>query len=242
MSRCGCAIPPASHFSFHEFRARVRGCEAIRDIHDARNLGVQSLVAPMVESSFALKKYINSIQTFFPKDESSRIQFLINIETIQAFQNLEEIVESSYFDALDGIVIGRGDLTESIGFERNQVNSDKVFQISVSILEKVKEKGKSAFIGGGVGIDSLEFLRKIPKGLLDGFETRKVCFACPDALNQDTAEEGIEGALKFELLWLSNKSIYYRAISLEDQNRIDTLSKKLPKTNVVEIRKKTQAC
>ncbi len=96
-------------------------------------------------------------------------------------------------------------------------------------------------VGGGVGLNSLEFLRNLGEGLLDAFETRKVCFACPKALDPKTAEAGIEYALKFELAWLSNKSNYYRTISLEDQKRIDSLEKKLPKTNVIEIKRKMRA-
>lgn len=221
-----------------ELTLKIGGCEAVRDIHDARHFGVQNLVAPMIESPFALQKYVNSIQSFFPKDEASRIRFLINIETIHAFKNFDEILESPSFDAIDGIVIGRGDLTESLGLDRTQVNSEEVFQITNSILKRTKEKGKSTMIGGGVGLDSLNFLRNLSTGTLDGFETRKVCFSCPKALNPEIAEEGIEGALKFELAWLSNKSNYYKTISLEDQKRIDALSKKLPKSNIVEIRRK----
>jgi len=41
-------------------------------------------------------------------------------------------------------------------------------------------------------------------GLLDRYETRKVVFACPGALDGN-AEAGILKAVGFELMWLKNK-------------------------------------
>ena len=36
---------------------KIGGCEAIRDMFEASDLGVEHLVAPMVETPYALKKY-----------------------------------------------------------------------------------------------------------------------------------------------------------------------------------------
>ena len=42
---------------------KIGGCEAIKDMLDARTIGVKAIVAPMVESSYALKKYVQKISS-----------------------------------------------------------------------------------------------------------------------------------------------------------------------------------
>ena len=78
-------------------------------------------------------------------------------------------------------------------------------------------------IGGGVSTTSVEeFFRRLPNGLLDRYETRKVIFQCPGALDKNAAK-GIHKAQGFELMWLKNKRDFYHAIFDEDKARIDML-------------------
>ena len=44
---------------------KIGGCEAIRDMYDARIIGVDKIVAPMIETSFALKKFVESFFKVF---------------------------------------------------------------------------------------------------------------------------------------------------------------------------------
>ena len=75
-------------------------------------------------------------------------------------------------------------------------------------------------VGGAISADSLPFLRRLSDGvMIDRYETRKICFSCPDAL-KDGAEKGIAKAVEFELLWLQNKRSYYKTIAEEDEKRI----------------------
>lgn len=211
-----------------DFTLKIGGGDAIRDMYDARSVGVDHLLAPMIESPFALQKYLKSVQSVFPADERESMDFLINVETVGTVELFEEMLKIPEIDQLDGIVVGRGDLVESLGYPRTEVDNDKVFDLTLKILTLSKQKGLETIIGGGVSANSLSFLRKLPSGLLDRYETRKICFACPEALGE-SAVKGIELALEFELYWLSNKRNYYRAISLEDSKRIDVLEKRLGK-------------
>lgn len=211
-----------------DFTLKIGGGDAVRDMYDAKSVGIDHLLAPMVESPFALQKYLRSVDTVFSDEEKENIHFLINVETVGTVELFTEMLKIPEIKKLDGIVVGRGDLVESLGFARTEVDNEKSFHITQKIVTLSKEHGLETVVGGGISINSLPFLRNLPTGTLDRYETRKVCFSCPGALGEK-ASRGIELALEFELYWLSNKRNYYRAISVEDQSRIDTLEKRLAK-------------
>ncbi len=66
---------------------KIGGCEAIRDLLEAPADGVRYIVAPMVESGYALSKYIAAKNRVFPAEEedtsffsTSKHAWLLNIE------------------------------------------------------------------------------------------------------------------------------------------------------------------
>jgi 4-hydroxy-2-oxoheptanedioate aldolase len=205
---------------------KIGGCEAVRDMYDARAIGVDHLVAPMVETRFALQKYLRAIDTVFPRDEQEEIEFLINVETRLAVESFDEMLKMPHISRLNGIVMGRVDLVGSMGLDRKAMNTDRIFQLVVPLFKKAKERNMTCVLGGGIAVDALPFIRAIPSGLVDRYETRKICFSCPDALQMD-AEQGILKAVRFELLWLQNKRSYYKTISEEDDKRISMLETRL---------------
>jgi hypothetical protein len=207
---------------------KIGGCEAIRDMYECRTIGVERIVAPMIESAFALKKFLQATQLVFPEDERKDIKFAVNIETITGCDNFEKMLALKEIEFLDGIVMGRVDLTGSLGMTREDINSPKVFEITKKIFLMAKDKGMENAVGGGVSAFSLPFFRELPSGCLDRYETRKVIFQCPGALDEK-ADKGILKAVGFELLWLRNKRDYYKSISLEDDHRL----------NMLELRYKT---
>jgi len=48
---------------------KIGGCEAIKDMYESRVIGVEKIVAPMVETAYALKKYLAATKLVFPEDE-----------------------------------------------------------------------------------------------------------------------------------------------------------------------------
>jgi hypothetical protein len=201
---------------------KIGGCEALKDIYDARIIGVSHIVAPMVESPYALKKYLAATKFAFPEEERTHVSFLINIETIDAYNNIDSILSIENIHELSGIVLGRVDMTGSMGLSREDINSPNIFDMAKLLFSKAKQKSLECVIGGGVGKEALPFFRKLPEGLLDRYETRKIIFKCPEALDEN-AEHGILKAVGFELMWLKNKRNFYGMIFDEDKHRIDML-------------------
>jgi len=203
---------------------KIGGCESIRDMLESKLVGVNYLVAPMVESSYALRKYLQGVNNIFPEDERYDLEILCNIETITACNKINEMLEIPEIGLLNGIVIERVDLCFSMGMDDEHINKEDINQMVEKTLKKAKEKHLTCIIGGGVSADSLPFFRSI-KDSIDRYETRKVCFSSKDALNND-AEKGILKALAFELFWLKNKINYYKNISLADKERINLIETK----------------
>lgn len=201
---------------------KIGGGEALRDMYECRVIGVERLVAPMIESAYALKKFLAAAQLAFPPEERQDIVFAVNIETISACRVFDDMLALPEIELLNGVVMGRVDLTGSLGLSREDINSPQVFEITRDLLVKAKTKSLETAIGGGVSAYSIPFFRDLPAGTLDRYETRKVIFSCPEAFGPD-ADKGILKAVGFELLWLKNKRDYYKAISIEDEQRIAML-------------------
>ncbi len=202
---------------------KIGGCEALKDMYEARTIGVNAIIAPMIESPYALKKYIQSTKLAFPEEERADVAFLINIETITGFHNFSEMLEIPEAKDLTGIVLGRVDMTGSMGLSRDDINSDQILNLAQVLAQKTTAHDKKLIIGGGVSSDSLPFFRQLPEGSLYKFETRKIIFDAQKALAGNTSEESLVKAVGFELMWLKNKRDYYGLIFQEDIARITML-------------------
>jgi 4-hydroxy-2-oxoheptanedioate aldolase len=201
---------------------KIGGCEALKDMYDARSIGVTTVVAPMVESAYALSKYLKCVRMAFPEDEREGVKFLINVETVQACRSFGEMVALPDLSLFAGVVFGRVDLTGSMGRDREYVNSDEVLALARDVFGKAKSNGLECVVGGGVSKDSIPFLKKLPVSLVDRYETRKVIFKCPEA-TEGACAEGILKAVGFELMWLKNKRNFYGLIFEEDRQRLEML-------------------
>lgn len=205
---------------------KIGGPEAIRDMFDAQLLGVSGLIAPMVESAYAMKKYIEAVEKFFPTELKKEIRFGVNIETYQAYQNLKAIFSIPGIKRISTITIGRVDLSGSLGLGRDEINSDKVYEITEDICKQARARRFRTTMGGGIAVEALPFIKRLAaQKLLDRYETRKIVFQVPKSFRK--AAQGILLANEFELLWLENKKNYYAAIYREDDKRIAMLKKRL---------------
>lgn len=211
-----------------EMTIKIGGCEAIKDMFEAGSLGTKHLVAPMVETPYALKKFLAATRLAFEKDQRDDMEFFINIETITACRNFDDMLKLLEIDQLDGVVFGRVDLTGSMGLDRKAVNSREILDLCLSMAAKAKAKGKKVVVGGAISVHSIPFLRSFPEGHLDRFETRKVVFGCPKALNNK--EDAFLKAVEFEILWLKNKKDYYGAIHREDDARLAMMEERYHKS------------
>lgn len=197
---------------------KIGGCEAIRDLIECRQYGVDYIIAPMVETPYALSKFIAAKNKFYPADEQADMRFLFNVETRSTFDKIEELGTAAAKGGV-GMVFGRVDFAGSMGHDRAFVNSEEMTGYVEKVAQVAKANGIELVVGGGVSPDSIEPLRRIKAARLDRFETRKVIYDA-SILDGDKARGAMELAIEFELLWLKNKRDYYQTIAAEDEARI----------------------
>ena len=158
-----------------KLNVKIGGCEAISDINNCLSLETSGIVAPMIESEFALEKFVESIISNTNDQDRSAIDFFINIESKSAIQNLDKILSSPSSKLLKGIVVGRSDLTKSFGYGKQDVNSKEICEIVENTFKEAKSFNFTTIMGGNIGHSSTRFIEDlVADNLLDKIETRNV--------------------------------------------------------------------
>jgi hypothetical protein len=205
-----------------QLTVKIGGCEAKRDLMESKQFGVDYIVAPMVETDYALSKYILAKNSVYSEFEQKHTDFLVNIETKTAYENREKISNLAK-NNINGLVFGRVDFSESLGVGRDGIHSEDVTSKVLEIASICKKNNLDLVVGGAVSSDSIEVLKRINEVYLTRFETRKIVFEA-SAVEDISINEGLYNAVHFELLWLQNKKSYYSVIEKEDDLRIKMLN------------------
>ena len=201
---------------------KIGGCEAVRDIDQCRLLGASGIMAPMIESPFAMSKFVNAAHKVYGADWD-KIEWIINAETVLCHQNLDQILDVGK-GFLSTVSIGRVDLSASMGLSRDEINGEAVLAKTKDIAERSKASGYQVNFGGGISFHAIPFIKAMYP-LNDRFETRKVVFHSTD--NEKVLKDGILKAMEFETLYLKNKCEYYDRMAIEDQERLKLMMRRL---------------
>ena len=213
---------------------KIGGCEAVSDLYSAKLYGVDHVIAPMVETPYALSKFIDAKnKTHGPSGEGTT--FLFNLETEVTLRNLEEILPVAR-KGVDGIVFGRVDFTLSRGMPRTAINDRPITNAVVRVARACADADLELVVGGSVSSAAIDALREIHAIRLDRFETRKIIFD-GKAIGEDSIVAGIANAVEFELAWLKNKRDYYQTISSEDELRIGMMEARQAPTEPLRYQK-----
>jgi hypothetical protein len=203
---------------------KIGGCEAVRDLIEAKQFGVDYVIAPMVETPYAMQKYVDAKNKVFNLEERADVDFLVNIETYTGLSNSSEMIDvASKKNGIDGIVFGRVDFAGSQGLALDSINEDNITESCIEIANKCKDNNLDFVVGGGISDISIDPLKKINKNHLSRFETRKIIFHA-EALNKEEIKKALLNAVHFELLWLLNKREFYSLITREDDKRLKMLN------------------
>ena len=118
---------------------KIGGCEAVRDLDQCRLLGASGIMAPMIETPFAMRKFVGAAKKVYG-NEISDVEWIINAETKTCKQNFDDILnEGKGF--LNTISIGRVDLSASMGLTREFINGAEVLDSAKFFAKKAKSAG-----------------------------------------------------------------------------------------------------
>lgn len=208
-----------------ELSIKIGGCEAKRDIIDCMDLNCDAIVAPMIESNFALDKFFKSLTTYNCDKKKG-----FNLETIQAYNNLEEL--SKLFNQVDFVTVGRVDFVSSLGKDRNYVDSPEMYEMVENVFTKAREQNTMCYMGGAISINSQNFIEKlIEKDLLDKFETRYIIYDV-HKLNIKDFDKLLYWGNVFEVEWLKFIHSRYAMHANKDLERIKMIESRIASNKI----------
>jgi hypothetical protein len=203
-----------------ELSVKIGGCEAKRDIVDCMDLDCDAIVAPMIESEFALKKFLKSLDAYKCDKKKG-----FNLETIQAYENLDTL--SNSFDKVDFVTVGRVDFVGSLGKDRSFVDTDEMYSIVKDVFISARSKNTMCYVGGAVSINSKEFISNlISENLLDKFETRYIIYDVHQ-IDMNNFEKLLYLGNVFEVEWLKYISSRYFLHANKDVARIKMIEERI---------------
>jgi hypothetical protein len=209
-----------------ELSIKIGGCEAKRDIVDCIHVNCDSIVAPMIESNFALVKFFQSLKVYNYNKKKG-----FNLETISAYRNLDEI--STVFDNLDFVTFGRVDFINSLNKNRDFVDSDEVYDIVYNVFKKARECNTQCYLGGAISISSKNFIKKlIDENLIDKFETRYIIYDV-SKIDYNQFEKLLNLGNLFEVEWLKYIRERYMLLATKDCNRIKMIEDRINNNKLI---------
>lgn len=198
---------------------KIGGPEARNDISELLKIGVNGLIAPMVESPYGLTNFITALRQVARKEQYDYIFKGFNVETITTFRQLDEIFSLPEIKEINSISIGRSDLAGSLSA---RVDDPEVMKIVREIRDKAKSIDLDVSVGGGITPSNAE--RIVTEIKPDKINTRNLGFSlkkCPDI------KEAIREALKFEIALLEHEASQINNTYQKIKGRAETLRERM---------------
>ena len=180
---------------------KIGGAEARQDIRSMLSLDVDCILAPMIESIYALTQFVGAVSEI-QQEYNQQVNLAFNLETISATKNLDHLIETNAFSKIDQVTIGRDDLSKSMHLS---IDEEEVMKLVKEVTKKINNQKKRTSLGGGLSIHNIkEIANEIDTTYLN---TRHIIFKNNTALKKKPEN------ILFQILnW--EKSLYFLLIKL----------------------------
>ncbi|WP_341712387.1 aldolase/citrate lyase family protein [Erythrobacter sp.] len=197
------------------YLVKIGGCEAKSDIRFLQQIGVRDVVAPMIESGFAMSKYMSMI----PDGAFDHIG--VTIETVHAVERIEELLDAG--TKLSEVTVGRTDLTASFG--GSGVDSDETIAMVKKVAMAARRRGLKTTVGGSVGGATRQRLMNDGelRELIAAVETRK----CVMSVEAFLEPQSLVDAFAIETALLQSQVSYHGAIAHAASERVEQINARL---------------
>ncbi|HRP68274.1 MAG TPA: aldolase/citrate lyase family protein, partial [Turneriella sp.] len=160
---------------------KIGGPEARRDMRECLAVGVDVLLAPMVESVYSLINFVETAETIMC-ETNKNVRLAMNLETALAIHNLDAMIASKAFVSLSQVTIGRGDLSKSMNL---RVDDEEVLSLTRNVLIKLARQNKLTSVGGGLSVQNISVMAEVLPA--SRFNTRHVVFNNSEEFAQNAA-------------------------------------------------------
>ncbi len=200
---------------------KIGGCEAITDINNCASMGIDYIIPPMIETSYAFQKFVGAVKNI----KDTKFYFLCETQT--AYSNLEKILDTPEASILEGIIVGRSDFTKSYGKDKKEVNSAFISEKVEAIFSSAKSKNLMTTMGGNISVESCDFIKKLyTNNLLDKIETRNMVVKL-EKDNVENLQQMIKEVISYEIDWLNFKAMNYNSIGESYLSRSKVLKERI---------------
>lgn len=170
---------------------KIGGPEARRDMRDCLSIGVDAILAPMVETVYALVNFVDTAKMIM-SEAGKKARLAMNLETATTVQNLDSMIATNAFAELNQVTIGRGDLSKSMNLT---VDDEEVLTVTRHTLARLNRQHKVTSVGGGLSVQNIGQMAEILPAAR--FNTRHVVFENCEVFGRNAAQNLTEG-LYFE--------------------------------------------
>lgn len=197
------------------YLVKIGGCEAKGDMNYLLDIGITAIVAPMIESGFAMRKYMEMLP------DAGFANTGVTIETVTAVSNIDEILEAG--ERLTEVTVGRSDLTAS--YNGDDVESERTLEMVRLVARKGKKRNLTVTMGGSISKRTVAILSEDAElvHLLDFVETRKVVVPTLQFL----ADGALSNILAVEMALLDLKLRAVEHSNSESRQRQSALAKRM---------------
>lgn len=195
---------------------KIGGPCARADLRLAGEVGATAVVAPMIESPFAMRRFLEAAdEDLGPGGEQVARAF--NLETGQALAQLDAILDVAGPGRLGFVNIGRSDLGASLGY---QVGDAALHDIVADAILRLQARGLPVHVGGKVTRATLQPL--LAKAPFPMFHTRFLAFDIGPRVG-----EAIDAALHIELGLLDALASQFARNAQDHRARADEIRRRL---------------
>ena len=181
---------------------KIGGPEARHDMRQCLSLGISTVLAPMIETLYALTNFVDTA-TELLLSSSNAPALAINIESLTAVKHFDQMLESKAAEALSQVTVGRSDLSRSMHLP---IDDPEVTAAALSVIKKVNNRGLTSSLGGGLSLENINHLAgTLP---LSQFNTRHTIFRNSPEFRTNPAARLYQGLLFEERLYSTMSEIF----------------------------------